>query len=88
MKSAEQIKTLILDIARRPKNVSLADIEKVMNQLKQFEQVEVYGNSQSKAWSFKNASFNICTCHRGGAHLKLAHVQEFLKVMNSIGWYE
>lgn len=88
MGTAGQIKASILDISNRPKNVTLADIEKVMNQLKQFETVEVSGNSFCKAWSFKNVSFNVCICHRGGPHVKAVHVHEFLKAMNAIGWYE
>lgn len=88
MASAEKIRARILEIADRPKNVTLADIEWVMNQLKQFGEVEVTGNVHQKLWCFDGELFSVCPHHKGSKQLKQAYVKEFLNAMIKTGWYE
>jgi hypothetical protein len=88
MGTADSLRASIIEISNRPKSVTLADIESVMSQLNGFERVEVDGNRHTRAWSVCNVGFNVCVCRRGRKHLKEAHVREFLKVMNAIGWYD
>jgi hypothetical protein len=88
MASAEKIKAKILEIAARPNNVTLADIEWVMNQLRQFGEVDLSENVHRKVWCFDGALFSVCPHHKGSKQLKRAYVREFLNAMIRTGWYE
>jgi hypothetical protein len=88
MASEEKIKARILGIAVKPKNVTLADIEWVMNQLKQFGEVVVSENVHRKVWCFDGALFSVCPHHKGNKQLKPAYVKDFLNAMIKTGWYE
>jgi hypothetical protein len=88
MASVEKIKTRILQIAAKPKNVTLGDIEWVMNQLKQFGKVDESGNVHQRVWCFDGALFSVCPHHKGSKQLKPAYVKEFLNAMIKTGWYE
>ena len=88
MASKEKIKAKILEIAAGPKNVTLADIDWVMNQLKQFGTVIVSENVHRKVWCFEGELFSVCPHHKGSKQLKLPYVKEFLNVMIKTGWYE
>jgi hypothetical protein len=88
MASAEKIRARIRNIAARPNNTTLADIEWVMSQLGQFEEFEVVGNVHRKAWSSKETSFSVCTHHKGRKQIKSVYVSHFLNAMMEIGWYE
>lgn len=88
MASAEKIRFRIREIASRPRNVTLGDIEWVMNQLAEFEEVEVVGNEHRKAWSLGGCTFSVCTHHRGAKQIKPVYVKSFLNAMIGTGWYE
>ncbi len=88
MANVEKIKARIREIAARPKNVTLADIEWVMSQLEQFEEFAVVGNVHRKAWVSKDTSFSVCTHHKGRKQIKPVYVSHFLNAMTKIGWYE
>ena len=88
MASAEKIRERIREIAGKPNNVTLADIDWVMNQLKQFADVVVGGNVHSKVWCLDGVLFSVCPHHKGRKQLKSAYVNEFLKAMIKTGWYE
>jgi hypothetical protein len=88
MAAAEKIRERILEIANRPNNVTLADIDWVMNQLKQFGKVIATQNVHRKVWCFEGALFSVCPHHKGRKQLKPAYVNEFLKAMMKTGWYE
>jgi hypothetical protein len=87
MASAEKIRMRILEIASRPENVTLADIDWVMNQLKQFGKVTSKQNVHWKVWCFDGALFSVCPHHKN-KQLKSPYVKEFLKAMIKTGWYE
>lgn len=88
MASAEKIRARILEIAAKPNNVILADIDWVMNQLRQFGDVQVTHNVHRKVWCFDGALFSVCPHHKGSKQLKSAYVKEFLNAMIKTGWYE
>ena len=88
MASEEKIRARILEIAEKPKNVTLADIDWVMNQLKRFGDVDVSENVHRKVWCFEGALFSVCPHHKGSKQLKPAYVNEFLNAMMKTGWYE
>lgn len=88
MATANKIKELILEIASKPNNVTLADIERVMRMLESFGTVTVKGNVHRKMWCFQGALFGVCTHHRGSKQLNPAYVKEFLNAMMKTGWYE
>lgn len=88
MATADKIKARIIEIAARSKNVPLSDIEWVMNQLKQFGEVEISGNSHLIMWRYETAIFSICTHHKGTKQIKPIYVKSFLYAMIETGWYE
>jgi hypothetical protein len=88
MASAEKIRLRIRQIASRPRNVTLGDIEWVMNQLRDFEDITVVGNEHRKAWTIRDETFGVCTHHRGVKQIKPAYVKSFLNAMINTGWYE
>jgi hypothetical protein len=88
MSNHRMIRARIREIADRPKNVTLADIEWVMNQLEQFEPFKVVGNVHRKAWSSQDVTFSVCTHHKGRKQIKPIYVSHFLNAMMKIGWYE
>jgi hypothetical protein len=88
MASEEKIRSRILEIASRPRNVTLADIDWVMSQLAHYEEIVVNENEHSKSWSLAEATFSLCTHHPGNKQLKFPYVRAFLKAMSTIGWYE
>lgn len=88
MPSAEKIRSRIHEIASKPKNVTLGDIEWVMNQLRDFEEITVVGNEHRKAWTIDDVTFGVCTHHRGAKQIKPVYVKSFLNAMIETGWYE
>ncbi len=89
MASEEKIRERIREIAGRKNNVVVADIDWVMNQLKQFGDVSVETeNVHMKMWRFNDAIFSICTHTKGGRQLKSAYVKSFLNAMMKTGWYD
>ena len=88
MASEEKIRHRISEIASRPKNVPISDIEWVMNQLKSFGTVIFSENEHRKVWCFDGTLFSVCPHHKGNKQLKLPYVQDFLKAMMKTGWYE
>lgn len=88
MADAKKIRARIVEIATRPQNVTLADIEWVMGQLGQFGHVEVSGNVHMKLWRFEDAIFSVCTHRGGGKQIKAIYVRNFLNAMIKTGWYE
>ncbi|WP_158821555.1 hypothetical protein [Granulicella sp. S156] len=88
MASAEKVRTRILELAAEPKDVTLADIDWVMHQLKQFGEVETGGNAHMKIWRFEDTIFVICIHKKEFKQLKAAYIKDFLNAMIKTGWYE
>jgi hypothetical protein len=88
MAVADKIKARISEIADRPKNVTLTDIEWVMNQLRQFGNVEVSSNGHWRLYCLDGEAFSVCPHHKGSKQIKPCYVSNFLNVMIKTGWYE
>jgi hypothetical protein len=88
MASEEKIRARIREIGDSPKNVTLADIEWVMERLKQYGDVDESNNEHQKLFHFGGESFGICTHRKGSKQLKPAYVKNFLNAMIKTGWYE
>jgi hypothetical protein len=88
MSDAEKIKKVISEIAGRKQNVTLAEIERVMNQLKDHCSVTLKQNVHQRLYSIDGVRFSICPHHPGGKQVKAVYVKEFLRAMSETGWYE
>jgi hypothetical protein len=88
MSNEVKIRSAIREIAGRKKNVTLAEIERLMNQLKEHAVVTSVENDHQRIYSIDGVRFGICTHHPGSKQIKSAYVKEFLRVMSETGWYE
>lgn len=89
MSNEEKIKRSIREIAGRKQNVTLADIERVMNQLADHFNVSCTQNVHQRLYAVdRMVRFSVCT-HRGGSkQIKSIYVTNFLQAMSKIGYYE
>lgn len=88
MSNEEKIRRTIREIASRKQNVTLSEIERVMNQLNAFGTVSFVENDHQRLYSFEGIRFGICTHHPGKKQIKAIYVKNFLRVMAETGWYE
>jgi predicted RNA binding protein YcfA (HicA-like mRNA interferase family) len=89
MASIEQVKSRISEIAQRPTNVTLSEIEWVMNQLQQSGfQVRRRKTTHGILYGVNSVRFSICPHHSGSRQLKPRYVEEFAKAMVELGLYE
>jgi hypothetical protein len=88
MATEEKIKQAIRLIACSQCNVTLEDIEWVMNQLKAHAKVTEKENNHQRMYSINGSRFGVCTHHRGNSQVKRAYVTGFLTAMADTGWYE
>ncbi|MGA2896866.1 MAG: hypothetical protein ABSE27_04635 [Acidobacteriaceae bacterium] len=88
MSNPEKIKLLIREIAGRKHNVTLAEIERVMNQLQDHCTVSSVENDHQRMYAIDGVRFGVCTHRSGGKQLKAIYVKEFLRAMSETGWYE
>lgn len=88
MASEEKIRARIREIADSPTNVTLKDIEWVMERLKQYGDVGESANEHQKLFFFNGAQFGLCTHRKGSKQLKPIYVKHFLNAMIKTGWYE
>lgn len=84
----EKIRLYIREIAGRRQNVTLTEIEWVVNQLKGHCTVSVVANDHQRVYSIDGIRFGVCTHRSGGKQIKAVYVKEFLRVMTETGWYE
>jgi hypothetical protein len=90
MAELRKIKERIEEIAGRPRNVTLSEIEKVVEQLKShgFVVKTRPAGDHAKIFHINDQLFSICTHHRGSKQLKLTYVKDFLNAMLELGLYE
>jgi hypothetical protein len=89
MARLDAIKDSIREIAGRPKNVTLSEIEKVLQDLTHHGYVvTTRANDHAKMFSVGEYQFSICTHHRGSRQIKSCYVREFLKIMNELELYD
>src|ERR1700722_15771677 len=75
MASADKIRARIRELASRPKNVTLNEIEWVMSQLDQFAEVTLLANVHAYMWAIDGESFSVCTHHKGSKQVKPIYVK-------------
>ena len=84
----ERILERIRDIAGRPKNVTLEDIEWVIGQIEAHHYVKRREFAHGILFRIDGQRFSVCTHHRGSRQLKVAYVKGFLRAMSELGWYD
>jgi hypothetical protein len=89
MAELKKIKARIAELAARPKNVTFAEIEWVVDRL------EEHGYAvRKKEWehgvkiAINSQRFNICLHNRGSKQLKPCYVYEFINAMTELELYE
>jgi len=90
MADEARIREFIRELAQRPKNVTLEEIQWVVNQLSAFETVGTPRKTKH-GWLFRvgNAHpFMVNSHNPGSKQVKAYSVKAFLEVMINIGWYE
>ena len=88
MSNVEKIKRSIREIAGKKQNATLADIERVMNQLKDHCSVSSVENDHQRLYVINGIRFSVCTHRSGGKQIKAIYVKLFLRAMTETGWYE
>ncbi len=89
MAELEQIKARIREIAGRRKNVTLAEIEWVVNQLgRNGYEVSSRNNGHQTLFRVSNHRFGICSHNPGGRQVKSCYVDRFLTVMIDLELYD
>lgn len=89
MATEEKIRAFILEISKRPNNVTADEIKWVVNQLENLG-LDTWSetNGHQVMYSIEGEQFGVCTHHKGGKQIKRCYVREFLTAMINIGWYE
>ncbi len=90
MADEEKIRRTIREIAQRPKNVTMQEIEWVVNQLKAYMNV-AEPRKAKHGWLFRVGDahpFMVNSHNPGSKQVKEYSVKDFLNVMIEIGWYE
>lgn len=90
MATLDKIKEHIAQIAARPKNVTAAELEWVVGQLKQ-QGFNVRGPRKTRhgeLYGVGSHRFQICTHNPGSKQVKRCYVLDFLRAMSELGLYE
>ena len=86
----DEIRQAIREIAGRPKDVTLTEIEKVIGHLEKngFTVRSRPAGDHAVLFHVNDEVFSICTHHRGSRQLKPCYVKAFLNAMIEMGLYE
>lgn len=88
MASAEKIREKIADIAQRRRNVTLDEIEWVVNQLAQFHSVHSRPARHGKLFRVDDQKFMVNAHNPGSKQVKGYSVDDFIDALMELGWYE
>jgi len=88
MSDTERVKERIRQIARSRRNVTLEDIEWVVNQLRASHSVNVRDTTHGRLFRVDERIFVVCRHHRGSSQVKACYVDDFIDAMIELGWYE
>lgn len=88
MEEADRIKRAIRDIAQRRENVTLDEIEWVVNHLKQYYQVGRRTARHGILFRVRDQRFMVNTHNPGSKQVKPYSVDAFIDAMIELGWYE
>jgi hypothetical protein len=84
----KRIREQICEIARRPKQIQIEEIQRVVNQLKTFHSVSQRKARHGFLITIDTKRFMINAHNPGDTHLKLYSVKDFIIAMTELGWYE
>jgi hypothetical protein len=88
MASLDKIKESIIDIASRRKNTTFNEIAWVVDQLKQFHDVDSRKTRHGVLFRVGNRRFSVCTHNPGSGQVKAVYVDEFIDAMTDLGLYD
>jgi hypothetical protein len=83
-----RLRATIADVARRPKQVTAAEIQRIVNMLSDFHQTGSRKARHGYLYTVATERFMVNTHTPGDAHVKSYSVQDFLNAMEKLGWYE
>jgi hypothetical protein len=83
-----RVQDAIRAIAGRRKNVTLNEIDWVVNQLELYHPVVRKENEHGVRYRIGGARFGVCTHHRGNKQLKRCYVDDFISAMIELGWFD
>ena len=89
MAELRKIKERIAEIAARRRNVTVGEIEWVVNQLKLHgHQIRIRDTTHMRMYRVDSQRFGICCHHPGEKQIKACYVDEFISAMIELGLYE
>ena len=88
MESEERLRTVIQDIAQRRNNVTLSEIEWVMEKLSAIYNVRRRQARHGVLYGIGDRRFMVNHHNPGSKQVKSYSVDEFVNVMTELGWYE
>ena len=89
MADISKIKEKIRQLALRPNNVTLTEVEAVLKQLKQRGHAVTYRDAtHGKLFRVDSQRFMICHHNPGVKQLKRCYVKEFLRAMIELDLYD
>ena len=89
MADLQKIMDDIRELAGRPRNVALAEIERIVMQLQALGYDAGFRDTRHGRLYWVNArKFSICTHHPGAKQVKSCYVREFLAAMIELELYE
>ena len=83
-----RLRAIIADVARRPKQVTAAEIQRIMNMLSEFHPTGSRKARHGYLYTVATERFMVNTHTPGDAQVKSYSVQDFLSAMETLGWYE
>ena len=89
MADIKKIAARIGELAQRPKNVELSEIQWIVKHLGEngFSVSETSNNHQTM-FSVNGRRFGVCHHNRGSKQIKACYVREFLEKMEDLGIHE
>jgi len=89
MADIQQIRDRIRELAQSPKNVSLSDLEAIVNQLGQNGyRTRIRKSTHGQLLSINTQRINVCFHNRGSGQLKACYVKQFIRAMIELGLYD
>jgi hypothetical protein len=89
MAELKKIKERIRELAGRPKNVRLSEIEWVVKNLGlNGFQVRATANVHQAMFTVDGMKFGVCTHQGGSSQLRPGYVKQFLSTMIELGLYD
>jgi hypothetical protein len=89
MAELKRVRERIAELAGRPKNVTIQEIEWVVNQLGTLGfKTHIRGTQHNKIFRVNGRIFSICSHNRGSKQIKSCYVKDFLDALIELGLYE